>query len=531
MSIPKLAGIETEFAIVGEEPLSASSRVVQSYPWIDLGTDPAVASAEGPNPSVAAADGNDRMLPNGARWYVDHAHPEYSTPESLDPLNVVILDRAGAELARRCVELASRSPGQPPLRLYKNNSDHFGHSYGCHENYLMDAGTYAALFGRRREWITALLVPFLVSRIVFTGAGKVGAENGGVRVEYQLSQRADFFEEITGLQTTHRRPIVNLRDEPHADPTRFRRLHVIAGDANLCPYAGWLKVGTLQIVLRLLEDGALAGLDLSLAEPVLAMRQVSRDPDCHREVALADGRAHSAVQLQAEFLNRAQRYFNGRPPSAAEARVMQGWEETLDALRTEPASLLGKIDWVTKRRILGELAVHRQWRPDGPRAREADLQYHALDPGESLFAAIDAAGLVVYPPGWDAQAVILALAEPPTDSRAYLRGRCIRRYASEIVRADWEELVLPFGRVCLPDPAQPGRDAGTAILERIGTADDLLLALSQLYSGASTVARSTDEEPPHGAGTQAQRESDGSGARGDAGAPRPSGGAGAAGRH
>jgi Pup amidohydrolase len=492
MSIPKLAGLETEFAIAGDERQRASALVVRAYPWISLAADPAPSAgpAGTENPSFASCDGNDRMLPNGARFYVDHAHPEYSTPECLDPVTLVALDRAGNEIARRCAALASRSEQQMELRLYKNNSDHQGHSYGCHENYLMDAGTYAALFGQRSRWITACLIPFLVSRIVVTGAGKAGAENGEPPVDFQISQRADFLEDLVGLQTTYKRPIVNTRDEPHADPLRFRRLHVICGDANLCPWAAWLKVGTMQVLLRLLEDGALDDLDLTLDRPLKAVREISRDPEARRPVRLWNGSAWTAIDLQSAFLERARDYFAdpSHPPGEAEARLLQGWGETLHDLREQPLALIGRLDWVTKHRLLEDLARQQHWDKGSPHRREADLQYHALEPAESLFASVEEAGLVVPPPGWDPGAVARFLREPPPDSRAYLRGECIARFSGAIQRMDWEEVVFGTARVRLPDPAEGGRE-GIAHLERHGTSGELLQALAEALSGLAPPPR------------------------------------------
>jgi len=440
MSIPKLAGTETEYAVTGADPVQASIRVVSAYRHIDLGG--------AGNPCVDRG-GHDVMLPNGARFYVDHAHPEFSTAESLNPATVVALERAGAEIVRRCAAHAS-SP-DAPIRIYKNNSDHQGHSYGCHENYLMDARCYAALFGNRSHLIYLHMVPFFVSRIVFAGAGKTGAENGAQEVQFQISQRADYFESVVGLQTTYFRPIINTRDEPHADGSRFRRLHVIAGDANLCPYAAWLKIGVTQVILRLLEDGALHG-NFVLENPIEAVIQISHDPSCSRAVRLEDGRTLTAIELQTEYLSAAKRYFESTPPSEVETAVLGEWERTLDALRRDPDELTGKLDWVTKRGVLRTLGEACGWDLGSPQAAAADVLYHALDPAESLYCPLEPLGLIAYPPDWDATGPQRYLTDPPADSRAWLRGTCVARFSESVRDIDWSEIGFKKARVRMPDP-------------------------------------------------------------------------------
>src|SRR6266852_4112482 len=235
------------------------------------------------------------VLTNGARYYVDHAHPEFSTPECTNALQLTRYDKAGERILARSMQAAGHLlPLGQEIVVYKNNSDGKGNSYGTHENYLVDRSAPFAVLVRN-------LIPWFVTRQVFTGAGKVGRENGADPVDFQISQRADFFEEEVGLETTLKRPIVNTRDEPHADPQLYRRLHVIAGDANLCEVATFLKVGTTAIVLAMIEDGFIEK-DLSIIGPVNAMRTVSHDPTCRATVELLDGGRITAVELQWEFL-------------------------------------------------------------------------------------------------------------------------------------------------------------------------------------------------------------------------------------
>ncbi len=299
MAIPKVCGIETEYGIhaTGPDanPVTASSLLVNAYAAeVDRRTgwdfedetpdkDARGYAREGAMPPMVETHLANTVLTNGARYYVDHAHPEYSTPECIDPLELVCHDKAGEEVLRRSMVAAADLPTHPVVIVYKNNSDGKGNSYGCHENYLMDR---AVPFAN----VVAGVIPHFVTRQIFTGAGKVGTETtafGSEPVHFQISQRAEFFEEMVGLETTLKRPIVNTRDEPHADPKRFRRLHVIVGDANLAEVATFLKVGTTALVLAMIEDDMLPAKELTLSDPVRAMHQVSADLSLARAVAHA----------------------------------------------------------------------------------------------------------------------------------------------------------------------------------------------------------------------------------------------------
>ena len=457
MSIPKIVGIETEFAIVDGEPQRASTEVVRAYRSISLDSknNPLTAPDNG-NPCAQLSSDADLMLPNGARLYVDHAHPEYSTPETTDPRVAVALERAGAEILRRCCARVNENrPAGAKMRLYKNNSDFQGNSYGCHENYLLDARTFSALFetalSKTDDAISDHLIPFLCSRIVLTGAGKVGAENGTEPVDFQISQRADFLEELVGLQTTFRRPIVNTRDEPHADASRFRRLHVIPGDANMCPYAAWLKLGTMQIFLKMLEDRAL-GESLRLSDPISAVRRMSRDPGCTVKVRLENGTERTAVEIQSAFLDSSISYFQTHPCEEWERKILDAWGDALKALEEDRIRLVGKLDWVTKERLVSEIGGKEGWSWASPMAQESDFKYHALDPEESLYCRLEDLGMIDFPPGWGPDDEAKYVKTPPEDSRAYFRGRCIEALSDRIIGIDWEKIDMKDGRLEMPDP-------------------------------------------------------------------------------
>ena len=456
MAIAKVCGIETEYGILVRgadvNPVTASSLLITAYlarhqrraGW-DFHDEHPLSDARGfraddlLDPVIESSMVN-AVLTNGARYYVDHAHPEISTPECRTALDVVLYDRAAEQIVRRSMDLVTELlPDGAEMLCHKNNSDGKGNSYGCHENYLVGRDVP---FGRIVHQIT----PHFVSRQALVGAGKVGCELPGTSaraVPYQLSQRADFFEEEVGLETTLKRPIVNTRDEPHCDPTKYRRLHVIVGDANMSEVATFLKVGSTSIVLAMIEDDAL-GDDLRLADPVRAIRAVSHDPTLRRTVALADGRSMSALDLQEAILERALAWADSRGLESVGhetgAAVLREWEEILTGLRSDPLSVADRVDWVAKKRLVDAYGERHGIAPGDIRLKALDLQYHDLRPGRCLAEKVGLRTLV-HP-----SAVELAATEPPDDTRAYFRGRCLQKWPTDVVAANWDGLVFDIGR-------------------------------------------------------------------------------------
>ena len=406
MAIAKVIGTETEYGIaaVGQpdfNPVLSSSMLISSYAgslrrirW-DYEDESPLRDARGFEPAPAREISDEDLglanviLPNGARYYVDHAHPEYSTPECLSPRTLVIHDKAGERMLERSLQVvAEEMPSAPALAIYKNNSDGKGNSYGTHENYLVDRATPFADIVRD-------LTPFFVSRQVFTGAGKVGLEapwDERGRHAFQLSQRADFFETEVGLETTLKRPIINTRDEPHADPEKYRRLHVIIGDANLCEVAQFLKLGTTAIVLKMIEDGFLP--DFSLVNPVSSLHDVSRDVTLSVEVQLADGRSMTALQLQWEYLELARKYVDREDDTAENHEVLDRWESVLHALTGDPMTLSGQLDWVAKLNLLEGYRARDGLAWSDPKLRAIDLQYHDVRRDRGLYNRLEASGKV-----------------------------------------------------------------------------------------------------------------------------------------
>ena len=494
MAVPKVCGLETEFGVVlrgaaDPNPVLASSILINAYveqrrvgwDFDDERPDRDARGVADPGALAPMVETHlvNTVLTNGARYYVDHAHPEYSTPECLDARSAVVADKAGERILARSMEAAARmlDPGQE-IVVYKNNSDGKGNSYGTHENYLVDRALPFADLVR-------ILTPWFVSRQVFTGAGKVGSENGAGVVDFQITQRADFFEEPVGLETTLKRPIVNTRDEPHADSQIYRRVHVITGDANLCEVATFLKVGATAIVLACAEAGAWRR-DLTLADPVPAMHAVSHDPSCRAPLALTDGTTISALDLQWEFLAAAGAFADAHGLDLCGGdevgrAVLARWESVLGALERDPRSLVGVLDWVTKLDLLEAYAErdHLSWRD--PKLALLDLQYHDVRPERSLYERLVRAGRVERIVSEDE--VLHAIDHPPDDTRAYFRGRCLERWPDAVVAANWDSIILdvgsdPLKRIPMLEPLRGTRAHVEALFAECATPADLVARIS-----------------------------------------------------
>jgi proteasome accessory factor A len=490
MARAKVIGVETEYGIVARgidvTPMTASSLLVNAFSddglslraWDFASEQPAVDARDGWRPEADYPEVEvlmaNSVLSNGARYYVDHAHPEMSTPECASPLDVVLYDRAGEEIIRESMRRANQRLGRAgELIAHKNNSDGKGNSYGCHENYLVPRGVP---FGQ----IASAMTAHFVSRQIFCGAGKVGVElarEGETRPGFQLSQRADFFEEAVGLETTVRRPIINTRDEPHADPERWRRLHVIAGDANMSEVATYLKVGTTALVLSALEDGDLDWAEL--ADPVAAIRSVSHDTSLSQTIATTDGGCVTALDLQWGLLESVVGWFERgvEDPIGGCARdVLQRWEIVLGWLESNDRRAARWVDWVAKKRIVGAVAERHGLDGDHPKLRAVDLQYHDMRNDRCLALRAGLDRLV------DEGDVARAVFDAPRSTRAYFRGECIKRWPEAVVSANWDGIVFDTGgpafqRVPTLDPLKGTHEMVGSLLDGATTVVDLLDSL------------------------------------------------------
>lgn len=496
MAVPKIFGIETEYGIIqrgGDEsnPVMASSLLINAYlaalsrsaadgsrvgwdfedesPGLDA-RGMAAVSALAPEVETQLVNA---VLTNGARFYVDHAHPEMSTPECADPRTAVVFDRAGERILEQAMQAAVHMlpPGEE-IVVYKNNSDRKGNSYGCHENYLMDR---QVPFGR----IVTHAITHFVTRQIYTGAGKVGSEASNVssrRVPFQVTQRADFFEEEVGLETTLKRPIVNTRDEPHADPMKYRRLHVIVGDANMSEVATLLKLGTTSIILSMIEDGWLRR-EFVFATPVRALRQVSYDLSLTQPLELVDGSTMTALEIQWELLDAARKYGQEvgleSVGQTAGIEVLARWEQALTGLESDPASMATTIDWVAKHRLIDGYRQRHDLQWDDPRLAAMDLQYHDLRPDRSLARRVGLERITTD------DEVDKATTSPPEDTRAYFRGRCLQKWSEHIVAANWDSIVFdvgvdPLRRVPMMEPTRGTRAHVGNLIDHSDTPAELL---------------------------------------------------------
>jgi len=378
------------------------------------------------------------FLANGARLYLDvGSHPEYATPECDSLADLVAHDKAGERILEQLLESAEQRLAEEGIRgdiyLFRNNTDSAGNSYGCHENYLTSRHDDLTHY-------TEVLIPFLVSRQIYAGAGKVLQTARGA--QFSMAQRAEHIWEGVSSATTRSRPIINTRDEPHADSDRYRRLHVIVGDSNMSEYATYLKVGATALLLRMLEDPTVVLRDMTLENPIRAIREISHDITCTRRVRLANGREASALEIQTEYLNRALRYADNHDLSPEEKQSLDMWEHVVTGLERDPLSLDREVDWVTKHNLIEAFRERHDLPLSHPRVALLNLQYHDISRNRSVFYKLQRAGRVERIVT-DAD-IEEAVDTPPQTTRARLRGEFIRT-AKERKRdytVDWVHLKL-----------------------------------------------------------------------------------------
>jgi len=484
MALQKVLGTETEYGIVvrgdpGFNPAVASSLVVNSYPgarvkvqWSYEEESPGRDARGFGHETYGLIDPEgavvNSVLANGARLYVDHAHPEYSGPECSDPLEAALYDKAGELVMRAAAEAATESSGRQ-VSLYKNNSDGKGNSYGAHENYLLSRETP---FGD----VIRYAMTFMVTRQIFTGAGKVSKENNRPDVDFQITQRADFFEEQVGLETTLKRPIINTRDEPHGDPSQYRRLHVIIGDANLSEVQNFLKLGTTALMLAALEDGAIPD-SLDLADPVESCWRVSHDLTLGKPLELDEGGTATALELQKRYLEWLAKYVEKELDEPVWNQLLQEWERTLNLLESDPMSLADTLDWVAKKRLLQGYVDRDEITWSNSKLRAFDLQYHDVDTQKGLYNRLAERGSMRRL--FSDDEIKAAVTNPPEGTRAYFRGRCVSKFADSLVAANWDSLVFDVGeshlkRVPMMEPLRGDAARTRQLLDEATDAADLL---------------------------------------------------------
>lgn len=367
----------------------------------------------------------DTVLANGARFYNDHNHPEYCTDACLSLRELVAHDKAGERVVFRAQQARNTAVGQEThVQLVKNNSDYHGRSYGCHENYLVSRAVPL-------NDLIAACIPFFVTRQIYAGAGKAACETATSRTGgFQISQRADFFETEVGINTTTQRPIFNTRDEPHANPQKYRRLHVIIGDANCSEYATALRVGAMALMLDLVED--LAVPEVRLRQPVQALRTISRDLKLSQPLALADGSTIRAVDVQRQYWEAAQRY---RDRDDETDWVLVEWGTVLDLLDSNTTKLRDRLDWVAKLALFAQISGDESVNWDDPAVLRLDLAYHMVDPAVSLYQMLVRSGRMQRLITEDA--IDRAETTAPTGTRATVRAACLAKFLPHITEMEW----------------------------------------------------------------------------------------------
>lgn len=403
--------------------------------------------------------GTTKVLHNGARFYVDHSHPEYASPECLGPRQTVMYDRAGELVMQRAMAQLQEVTGTSPA-IYKNNVDGKGSSYGCHENYLVDR---AVPF----DDIVAALIPFLVTRPILVGAGRVGLGQASEEAGYQMSQRADYIESIIGPNTTYDRPIVNTRDEPHAEPHLHRRLHVISGDANCVPSNTLLKLGMTSLLLWVLETNGLPDewKALELKDPVAAVKVVSRDLSLSQELELADGNRMTALDIQSTYQRTVDacliEYHNGRSPDVETSDILYRWRDMIGLLADDWRQSVGDIEWATKLALLEARRSRDGLDWDAPELMAMDLQWSDVRKEKSLPDKLTERGILetMEADSWIEHAEFT----PPAGTRAWFRGELIRRFPGQIYSASWHSIVVELDGGKLIRIPMTSPDAGSAM--------------------------------------------------------------------
>ena len=488
----RILGTETEYGIIARsphhpDPVDNSLRLISHCPGLPAPT--ALWDYENENPFLDVrgfeVEGEperpgaaynrqlNKILPNAGRLYVDGAHPEYSTPECSHPREIVAYERAGDAFVAECLAKLNAILREDEFLVYRNNSDGKGNSFGYHENYLISRKIPF-------EHIAKVLLPFFVSRPIFCGAGKVGAENGTDPTSYQLSQRADFLECLYDLNTMVNRPIINTRDEPHTQQSQYRRLHVIVGDANMSEISTFLKVGTTAIIMDMLENqGKLP--QIELAEPVAAIKQVSRDLTIKESLPLQNGQHTTALAIQQAFLSAAHDFYTTRELSPITKEVLIRWESVLERLDQDPTQLHREIDWVAKRALIESYMDRKHCSWNDPRIAMLDLQYHDIRPAKGLSYTLERSGKLERLT--HDEEIHRAMHTAPPQTRAFFRGACLQQFPQQVYGMSWTSVLLEatdgtIKRIPLMDPYRGTQSLTQELFQDIASVDQLLSRLT-----------------------------------------------------
>ena len=379
----------------------------------------------------------DRVLSNGARFYNDHTHPEYSTPECSSIFSLVAHDVAGEKIVGESTKIRNQELGDKSVQVFKNNTDYSGHSYGTHDNYLVPRDIPF-------NHIVKGLVPFMVTRQLYAGAGKVGSENPKSK-DYkglQLAQRSDFIENILSIETMTQRPIINTRDEPHAIRNKYRRLHLIIGDANMSAYATALKVGSTRLVLSLISNGTTLP-EIELATPVEDVQKVSLAKNRNAILQRTSGDSITALEIQEMYLERVEESFSNQKNEWD--WIIKEWGKTLNDLKNNPENLSNRIDWAIKEKLFSEFMESENFSWDDPMMQSLDLEYHNLDPDRGLYRGLEHENQVYSL--LEEKEINQAVKSPPLETRAKIRGDAVNKEAEKIKSIHWTGIEFANGDV------------------------------------------------------------------------------------
>ena len=491
-------GLENEYGIsskLNTDPITLSNRIVLAYAkhvypdsnirW-DYDVENPLRDARGFDMSRADADPSqltdegqaipNLVLPNGARFYVDHAHPEYSAPEVLNPMDITKWDLAGEQIMKIAVAIDGKDYPDDQIRVFKNNVDNKGSSYGTHENYQMHRTTQ---FSK----IVAGLTPHFITRQIFCGAGRIGIGQKSEKVGFQISQRADYIEAHVGLETTMRRPIINTRDEPHADPKISRRLHVIIGDANMSDFANILKVGSTALVLSMIEDDFVDFEEVDLLNPVGVVKEISHDIDIRNIYLTNSGKKYSAIDIQEWYLEKSKLYLSQQGFDNNSRQVIDFWEQALNGLRNSKEELASRIDWIAKLALINRYQEKDGLTLNDDVIKSIDFKYSEITSDEGIAQVLRRSNfLKTYV---DSSEVNKAISEPPTDTRAWFRGQATSKFSKSVAAASWDSLIFdidksePLFRVSTTDPLKGTKALTGEMVIQSDTALDLVNSIRE----------------------------------------------------
>jgi proteasome accessory factor A len=485
-------GIENEYGITSAkntDPVTLSNRIVlayakHKYPNINIRWDYDVENplrdARGFDLSRSDADFSlltdedqsipNVVLPNGARFYVDHAHPEYSSPEVLTPTEIVKWDLAGERVMQIAVSLDSKIYPQDPIRIFKNNVDNKGASYGTHENYITKRST-------EFKKLVSGLTPHFVTRQIYCGAGRIGINQDSSKDGFQISQRADYIEAHVGLETTLRRPIINTRDEPHCDSKLHRRLHVIIGDANMSDFATILKFGSTSLILSMIEDDYVDFNEIEMERPVELIKEVSQDLNLEKIYSLTQGKKMSALDIQWWYLEKANQYVNSIGIDSESKLVLEFWEEALTGLANDKQKLTDRIDWIAKQNLITTYIDDKGLSIDDPIVEALDIKYSEITAANGIAQILrNNNRLKRYLPN---EQIEDAIDEPPASTRAWFRGKVLSKFPDSVSAASWDSVILdldktePLLRISTTDPLRGTKELAEEILEKSNNVQEL----------------------------------------------------------